>query len=74
MDLSIERPGESEKLITESGLLLAYILDGDNEDVKAKHEAFRVAFSTGMPFEEELIALEDALRSSAVDVRRFAAL
>lgn len=74
MKLSADRPAESEKLINECGLLVAFILDGDNEDVKAKHAAFRAAFSSGQPFEEELKALEDSLKNAAADVRRFSKL
>jgi len=72
MKLSIDRQPESEKLVNEAGLIVAFILDGENEDVKAKHEAFRAAFSTGKPFAAELKALEDSLRDAASEIRRFA--
>jgi len=72
MKLSIDRPADSEKLINESGLLVAFLLEGDNADVKEKHAAFKTAFSSGAPFEAELTALEDALKNAAADVRKFA--
>jgi hypothetical protein len=72
MKLSIDRRPESEKLVNEAGLIVAYILDGDNEAVKAKHEAFKSAFTSGKPFDVELKDLEAALKEAAADIRRFA--
>lgn len=64
----------SNKLINEAGLLVAYMLDGDNKQVKDAHAAFKAAFRAGEDTTEQAAALQEALVKSEKKLRRWAKL
>jgi hypothetical protein len=74
MNLTVDNPDQSAKLLNESGLVVSYMLDGDNAEVKAKHAAFKAAFKKGDPIESELRALEGALQDAETELRAFAGI
>jgi hypothetical protein len=71
MNLTVDNPGQSGKLLNQAGLVVAFIIDGDNAAVKEKHAAFKVAFKKGDSIEKEIQALEAALQDAEADLRAF---
>lgn len=84
IDLSSpESAAASEKLFNESGLLWAFVLDGANTDVKAKHGAFKAALKAvrtadskeaRKALEGAIRDLGDALRANETELRTFGGL
>ncbi len=64
----------SDKLISEAGLLLAFILDGDCAPVKEKHGALKAALKSGKGTDKAFAELEKALEKHSDDLRMFANL
>ncbi|MFT4709609.1 MAG: hypothetical protein ACI8Q9_000732 [Planctomycetota bacterium] len=71
MKLTVDDPDQSGKLLNEAGLVVAFLIDGDNAEVKAKHAAFKIAFRNGGSIEKETRALEAALLDAEADLRKF---
>ena len=63
----------SEKWLSEGGLVVSFILNGGNSKVGAAHEAFKQALKAAGPTDEAVKALEQALLDSEEDLRKFAA-
>jgi len=72
LPLSADNQPASAKLLNEAGLLVAFMLDGDNLTVKEKHGAFKAAFQAGKPFADQLTELEKALVAAKDDLKAFA--
>ena len=71
MKLTVDNPDQSGKLLNEAGLVVAFLIDGENAAVKEKHAAFKIAFRNGGSFEKEIRALESALLDAEADLRKF---
>ena len=71
MKLSVDDPDQSGKLLNEAGLVVAFLIDGENAAVKEKHAAFKIAFRNGGSIEKEIRALEAALLDAEADLRKF---
>lgn len=72
MNLTVDDLDGSSKLLNESGLLVAFMLDGENTGVKTKHAAFKAAFASGDDFTDQLAELEKALEAAGDDLKAFA--
>lgn len=66
----------SMRLYDEAGLVTAFVLDGGNKDVTAKHEAFKAALKTGdkPAVAEAAKALQDAIVKAEPELKKFAGL
>lgn len=68
---------DTSKLINESGLVMAFVMDGNCAPVIEKHKAFRAAFQagkTGKELNEALTALDAEIIKNEADLRKFAGL
>lgn len=74
LPLSAEDLSGSAKLLNEAGLVVAFMLDGEDEGIRAKHAAFKAAFQAGESFERQLADLEKALAASDAALKAFADL
>jgi hypothetical protein len=73
MKLSPENP-DSEKLISEAGLLVAFMVDGDCAPVKEAHAALKAALKSRTNVDKAVTALQAALEKNADQLRKFAKL
>ncbi|MFN0243209.1 MAG: hypothetical protein ACKVWV_09995 [Planctomycetota bacterium] len=66
----------SSRLYEEAGLVVAFLLDGGNKDVAAKHDAFKSALKSGKKtaVTEAAKALQDALVQAEPELKKFAGL
>jgi hypothetical protein len=71
MNLTVDNPDQSGKLLNEAGLVVAFMIDGTNPEVKAKHAAFKAAFRKGDSVAKEIKALESALLDAEQDLKAF---
>ena len=65
---------DSDKRMSEAGLVMAFILDGDCEPVKKEHEAVKAAFKAGQDPGPAIKKLEAAVDKNADKLRAFANL
>jgi hypothetical protein len=76
-NLTVEGGVDSEKLINESGLVMAFLLDGGNADATEKLKRFQVALTTGKDKKdlgEAEKALDAAILKHEADLKKFAGL
>jgi hypothetical protein len=73
-DLSLDDPARSDKLILESGLVMAFVLDGKCAPVTEKHAAFKAAMNAGKDIKRAGAALEDAVHKNEAALRKFAGI
>lgn len=71
-ELSLDDIEGSTQLIHEAGLVVAFVLEGDDAKVEAAHAAFQKALAKGEGAREAAQKLQDALRKSESSIRRFA--
>jgi hypothetical protein len=76
--LDIAKPDESTRLYHESGLVVAYLMDGAEGDkkVKAAHEAFKAALKSGVrkDIATAVAALQKELAGNEREIKKFAGL
>ncbi len=65
-------PDGGLRAINQTGLMVAFILDGKNEQVTEAHEAFRQAMKEGRNLRQPLDNLFKAVRDNEAALRRFA--
>ena len=73
-ELSLDDIPGSSKMINESGLLMAFILDGECKPVMAKHLALKDAFKKGEGVEKAAKALEQEIIKNETALRQFAGI
>jgi hypothetical protein len=73
-ELSLDDPAKSDKLILESGLVMAFVLDGKCAPVTEKLAAFKLALNTGKDVKKAGEALEDAVKKNEAALRKFAGI
>ncbi len=73
-ELNPEEPEDGLKLLIESGLLVAFMVDGTCEPVRAAHAELKTALRAGRALAKQIEALEEALRNSSEELKAFAAL
>jgi hypothetical protein len=74
-NLSVKSPeasARSAKLISEAGLVVAFIMDGECQPVSEAHTAWKEAFVSGNDLEAPTKALTDALIAHEAELRQFA--
>ncbi|MCE9594518.1 MAG: hypothetical protein K8S98_10015 [Planctomycetes bacterium] len=62
------------KLMNESGLLVAFVVDGGIKSISDKHGALRAALKTGKNIEKTVAALEEEIKKNEDKLREFAGL
>jgi hypothetical protein len=70
-------PDDTAKMINETGLVMAFVVDGNCAPVIEKHKAFRAAFQagkTGKELNETITALNAEIIKNEADLRKFAGL
>jgi hypothetical protein len=72
--LTLEDVSKSAKLINQSGLVVAFMLDGKCTPVVQAHQAFKDAFKNGKDLKASIKGLEDALRKNEGELRKFAGI
>jgi hypothetical protein len=60
--------------MNESGLLVAFAIDGGVKSVTDKHGALRAALKTGKNIEKAVAALEEEIKKNEDKLREFAGL
>ena len=73
-ELSADNPDDSAKLLNESGLLMAFILDGKCAPVKEAHGAVKAALKKGGDAKKEFKALVKAIEKHDSELRQFAGI
>ncbi|MFT5155292.1 MAG: hypothetical protein ACI841_005303, partial [Planctomycetota bacterium] len=71
---SANDPADSKQLMTEAGLLVAYMLDAEGEPLKKEFDAFRDAFNAGDLNPKVIKAMEKALEKHEEQITAFAGL
>jgi hypothetical protein len=61
----------SIRRIHEAGLIVSYILDGDNAALKGAHEAFKAALASGKGQAEAATALQDAVTANLEQLKAY---
>jgi hypothetical protein len=72
--LTVNDPEGSAKLISEAGLLVSFIMDGDCAPVKQAHQAFKAAFKAGEDTQPAAEALQQALVDNHKELMKYAEL
>lgn len=72
--LTSDNVDDSAKLLNERGLLIAFMIDGDNVDVKQAHGAVKAALKKGENGKAEFKALAKALEKAEGELRKFAGI
>lgn len=72
--VSADKPDQSAKLINETGLLMAFMLDGDSKKVKEAHAALKAAFKSDKGINKAVSGLQKALEAELDELRMFADL
>ena len=65
---------DAKKLMTEAGLLVAFMLDADGQPLKKEYEAFKTALMKGDLKAKQITTLEKALENHEAAIRAFAGL
>ena len=73
MAVGVDNP-DSGKLLNESGLLVAFMLDGDSPELKQAHAATKAAMKSGKGLDKAFMNLEKALEQDIDKLRMFADL
>jgi len=73
-DISLDDAAKSDKLILESGLVMAFVLDGKCAPVTEKLAAFKLAMNTGKDVKKAGTALEEAVHKNEAALRKFAGI
>ncbi len=73
-DLDPKQFERSRRLTLQAGLLVSFLLDGNNPALIAKHQAFKQALGSGQGISAALQALESELQAQAPALSRFAGL
>lgn len=60
-ELSLEAIPASTRLISEAGLVVSFMLDGECQDVRLKHAGYKAALRSGEGTKEATLALQKAL-------------
>jgi hypothetical protein len=74
MELTLDDQPNSEKLIFEAGLVVAFIIDGKCAPVVEKHAAFKDALKSGKDVKKAAQALETAITKNDDAWRKFAGI
>jgi hypothetical protein len=70
-------PTDTSKLINEAGLVMSFVMEGNNAAVTEKLKAFRAAFQagkTGKELNETINALNTEIQKDEAELRKFAGL
>ena len=73
MDVRADNP-DSDKLISQAGLLIAYMVDGKNAELKKHHGAVKAAIRSGEGIDKAFKDLQKALKKDVDGLRMFADL
>ena len=71
--VSVSDP-ESSKLLNERGLIVAFLVDSDIDDLKAKHYELKQKFKKGEDLSSTLKAIERLIIKHEQDLRKFAGI
>jgi hypothetical protein len=71
--VSVNDP-ESSKLLNERGLVVAFLVDSDIDDLKAKHFELKLKFKKGEDLSSTLKAIERLIIKHEQDLRKFAGI
>lgn len=71
-ELDPDEREDAQRLLLEAGLLVAFMLDGDNAPVREAHEELKRALVRGRLHARHVTALEEALLAEASALRDFA--
>lgn len=74
LELDLDKAEGSSKLITEAGLLVAFVVDGKCKPVVEKHAALMEAIRAGKNVDKAGKALEDEIKKNESKLRAFGAL
>ena len=74
LELTLDDIPKSTKLILESGLLMAFVLDAKCAPVVDKHDALKEALKTGKDVKKAAAALEAAIQKNDSALRKFAGI
>lgn len=72
LELDPEHSEEGRRWLLEVGLVVAFLVDGDCEPLRAAHEEFKRALAAGRLQSKHVEAMEEALRAHADELRAFA--
>lgn len=72
--LDTNDPAGSVRLLHEAGLVLHYLIDGDDKKAKKAYDAYRVALSSGADAAEPLADLEEFVRRAAGKIAAYGGL
>lgn len=72
--LSLDQIDESARLIHRAGLLVTYILDGEDAAVTAAHESWKKELAEGGDMQAASAKLQAALHASETKIKQFAGL